>query len=172
MLRQIRRVILFGAAWVASLLACTRQESPPAPVRPPAPSATAARAAPNEKPVAYDVTFVVQTPPKGDQPGEVVATVKAREGFHVNAEYPTNFQPGENAAGHFEKKRYDFKDNVQSTPCPSSAAETCEVKSAIAFKSSTEGPQKVSGVLAFSVCNPDQCLIEKVPVSAELTLAQ
>lgn len=102
----------------------------------------------------------------------MVATITAREGFHVNAEYPTNFQPGENAAGHFEKKRYDFKDNAQRTPCASAAAETCAVKAAIPFKSSTEGPQKVSGVLAFSVCNPDQCLIEKVPVSADLTLAQ
>ncbi|MBX7116794.1 MAG: hypothetical protein K1X64_20880 [Myxococcaceae bacterium] len=129
-------------------------------------------AAVKEQPTAYDITFKVQTLPMGEQPGEVLATIKARQGFHVNTEYPTNFQPGDNAAGHFEKKRYDFKDNVQSVSCAAAATETCELTTAIPFRSATEGPQKVNGVLSFSVCNPDQCLIEKVPVSAELTLVQ
>jgi hypothetical protein len=38
----------------------------------------------------------------------------------------------------------------------------------VPFQAKAKGPGRAAGVVALSVCNPDLCLIEKVPVSAAI----
>lgn len=146
------------------IVACTRQEAAPPPARAAPPAA-----APKEKAVAYDVALQVSVAPKGEDPGEVTASIKARDGFHINADYPMNFQPAGGDAGvSFEKARYELKENVEKAGCAGAAEEICELKAKIPFRAAGAGARKVAGVLAFSVCNPEQCLIEKVQVAADV----
>ena len=36
----------------------------------------------------------------------------------------------------------------------------------LGFTAAATGETRLSGTVAFSVCNPDRCLIEKVPLTA------
>lgn len=96
--------------------------------------------------------------------GELVAEVSAGEGFKLNAEYPVNFRPDKNSAGiQFDQPKYDLT-GAEKTACEHSAKDHCAFKAKIPFSAQAAGNEKVAGTLAFSVCNPDRCLIEKVPV--------
>jgi hypothetical protein len=154
------------AAIALAIVSCTRQEAARSGAAAP-PTVSGQKA----KPVAYHAALKVSVAPQGDAPGEVVASIKTRDGFHINAEYPMSFQPAGGDGGvSFEKTRYELKENVEMTACAGAAAESCELKAKIPFRvvGTGVGAQKVAGVLAFSVCNPEQCLIEKVELAAGL----
>lgn len=91
----------------------------------------------------------------------------AGPGFHLNSEYPINFQPrAEDGGAQFAQARYDLKDLLQRTACSDHPNETCAGKATLPFEPSGAG--QVTGTFAFSVCNPEKCLIEKVPVAVKL----
>lgn len=96
--------------------------------------------------------------------GEVTASVKAKPGFHVNAEYPLAFRP-EAVDGDvtFAGERVALEPKVK-TPCVEKAEDVCALEAPVPFKTKETAEPKVSGVLAFSVCSADKCLIEKVPL--------
>jgi hypothetical protein len=124
-------------------------------------------AAPLQKP--FEVAGLVQGPVQVGDGGVLELKLVAREGYKVNSEYPVNFKPqGSSDSLSFESQRFDFKDAAEAKACASSPKDVCELRAKVPFAAKAEGPARVAGVLAFSVCNPDACLIEKLPVSVEV----
>ena len=89
--------------------------------------------------------------------------VAAKGGFHVNLEYPTAFLPVADATADLGGARIDLSGALEKKPCAARPAETCEASAAIPFVA--RGTSRLSGYLAFSVCDPKVCLIEKVPLA-------
>jgi hypothetical protein len=61
--------------------------------------------------------------------------------------------------------RVALGDGAQRTPCADHPEETCTVSSPLPFTTPRIGEARLTGTVAFSVCNPDRCLIEKVRLS-------
>ena len=155
MLGQVRQLSLV-LALALGLVACKRNESPPA----------GGGARPAD---AFEVGLSAPASAAVGEKAEAMVSLTARKGFHVNAEYPHSFRPGESSAGiHFDATRYDLKDSSERTPCQGAPEETCALRARVPFQATAKGAQRVAGVLAFSVCNPEICLIEKVPLSASV----
>lgn len=124
----------------------------------------AARVPPRD---AFEVTASAPAEVPAGEQADLTVRLVSRSGYHVNAEYPHTFRPGESSAGvRFEAERYDLQDRSERTACETAKDETCAVVARIPFRVTEAGPQKAAGILAFSVCNPEVCLIEKVPLSA------
>ncbi len=113
----------------------------------------------------YLAKAVVQDGAMVGEPATRTVSVEARGGFHVNAEYPMNFQPEKSASVDYAKKRFDKADGLEFKPCAKAEKETCRASLPVKFVAKAEGPATLSGVLAFSVCTEAQCLIEKVPLT-------
>src|SRR5206468_6045811 len=91
--------------------------------------------------------------------------IVARAGYHVNLEYPTVFRPVDSPGVDFGKERISLSETLARTPCTDHPDDACAVSSSLAFTARAKGRVRVAGTLAFSVCNPERCLIEKVPLS-------
>jgi len=101
--------------------------------------------------------------------GEVVVEVTARNGFHVNDEYPHSFRPTQGVEGvRFGADRFDLRQGWERTPCPAEPDHACAVRTRVPFQATAKGARRAEGVVALSVCNPEICLIEKVSVSAPI----
>lgn len=101
--------------------------------------------------------------------GEVVVEVTARNGFHVNDEYPHSFRPTQGVEGvRFGAERFDLRQGWERTPCPAEPDHACAVRARVPFQATAKGARRAEGVVALSVCNPEICLIEKVSVSAPI----
>lgn len=97
-------------------------------------------------------------------PGVAVASVVAREGFHVNPDYPVAFKPAAESTVKFGGERVPLDDG-RKKPCAAKAEDACQVDFDLPFIAGEPGSNSVRGVLAFSVCSADKCLIEKVPLT-------
>ena len=157
-----------------SLSACKNQ-APPAPeataeAAPPAAAASAA-AAPTPAPAAADpvaapataasskyseAPFDVEIQAKGayasGQPGAAEIVIVAKPPFHANDKYPYKFKLNETAGLKFANLVVE-KDAVK--------VEKTRATLAVPFTPEAAGKHTVSGKLFFSVCNEDQCLVEK-----------
>jgi hypothetical protein len=152
MLGQIRELSLLALALLLAA-GCKKSDAPPS-------SASANLAA-----AKTGSEFAVKSAVAGGNQLELELT--AGPGFHLNAEYPINFQPRvEDGGAKFTEARYDLKDRLERTACADHPDETCAGKARLPFEPSGAG--MVSGVFAFSVCNPEKCLIEKAPVAVKL----
>jgi hypothetical protein len=152
--------VALGALAAFAALACPQSE----PKRE-APVAKAPERAP------FEVSASIAQPVAPGARGELTATLVTRDGFKVNPDYPLNFRPeGGTANVKFERARFDLQDAVEKAPCATKPADACEARARIPFTAAEAGPARASGVLAFSVCNPDKCLIEKVSISAEASI--
>jgi hypothetical protein len=162
MLRQVRELILIP---LLVLAACTK-EAAPAPAPAPAPTAEkkAAPAADN-----YALSIEARAPYTAGKEALAAITVSAKNGFHVNPDYPVAFKPEGFEAVKFAEERVRLQPG-QKTPCAEKAEDACTVEFPLALTPEKAGPAKVAGVLAFSVCSADKCLIEKVPLSLALTV--
>jgi hypothetical protein len=101
----------------------------------------------------------------------LVARVEARKGFHINAEYPVNFRPQNNTDGvKFEKERYPLHESAERIPCGKGSEHACELRATVPFTALSPGEQRVAGILAFSVCTEEKCLIEKAPIEVLLSV--
>lgn len=140
MLRQIRQLTF--AALVAA--GCTKE--------------TPARAA---APKPFVVTLTAK------QPGVASAVVVAKEGYHVNPDYPVAFKPAPESTVTFASERLALGTGTR-TPCAAPhEADACQAAFDVPF-TAAPGAQTVQGTLAFSVCSADTCLIEKMPLTLAL----
>lgn len=160
MLRQVRQLSL--AALV--LAGCTKESAPaaPPPAAAPAPVVEKKPAPTEEK--NYEVSLSSPALKAGQESSASVITVTATNGFHVNPEYPVSFRPEGSEAVKFSGERVALTAGTK-TPCAAKAEDACKVEFPLPLTPETAGPAKVAGVVAFSVCSEDKCLIEKVPLS-------
>lgn len=158
---------LFPLALLA-FSACAREASPP-----PAPSATkppppASRPGPTAEAPEYAVTIV--GPGSATVGAEAAAriTITARAGLKVNQEYPVAFRP----EGHEGVRFGDGKVKLtlsELEPCPGKPADACAAKATLPFVPERAGASTVAGVLQFSVCDAERCLIEKAALALPVT---
>jgi hypothetical protein len=128
--------------------------------------------APPTKPVgsraegeAYQVSLV---PPPSAKPGAaatVRVVVAARGPYHVNRDYPTNFRVDKGSTAVFSGEKVPLGEGAERTPCKDFPGEACALSAPLPFRAAASGETRIAGVVAFSVCNADRCLIEKVPVA-------
>ena len=154
MLRQIRQLSLLALA----LAACTKDPAP----------------TPQKKPVAeegpaYELSLAASGPWAAGKDSNATVTVTAKPGFHVNPEYPVTFKPEGFEAVKFAGERVALTPGTK-TPCADKAEDACKVEFPLAVTPEKAGPAKVAGIVAFSVCSADKCLIEKVPVTLAIAV--
>lgn len=88
----------------------------------------------------------------------------SRAGYHVNLEYPMAFLPSREATVKFQGARVPLKP-VSTAPCRGDQREVCSVSLELPYTLPSSGSARVAGVLAFSVCSAERCLIQRVPLS-------
>ena len=113
--------------------------------------------------------LVVLEPPATARAGEAATArvvVTARGSYHVNRDYPMAFRPDAASTARFAGERVALGEGAARTACRDFPGEDCTVSAPLAFTAPPSGETRLSGTAAFSVCNPDRCLIEKVPLSA------
>jgi len=161
-----------------SLSACKNQ-APPAPeasaeaaATPPGPApATASAATPaaaDPAPAApaaskyNEAAFDLELKPKGDyaagKAAEADIVLNAKAPFHVNQQYPYKFKLKE-APGVTYPNMVVAKDAVKLEPARATLP--------VAFTAEA-GKHTVSGLLSFSVCTDDKCVIEKRELALEI----
>ena len=100
-------------------------------------------------------------------PGLAAVKIEARAGFHVNPDYPVAFKPtAAPGAVRFTRERLPLSDG-RATPCTDKAEDACAMEFDLSYPPE-EGASSLQGVVAFSVCSADKCLIEKVPLTLAL----
>ena len=121
--------------------------------------------------VEKEAFLVALEPPAGVKAGEAATArivVTARGSYHVNRDYPMAFRPDAASTARFPGERVALGEGAAWTPCAATPGEGCQVSAPFGFTAPAGGETRLSGVAAFSVCNPDRCLIEKVPLSASV----
>ena len=110
--------------------------------------------------------------PRGAHVGvraELEIFVEAQGGYHLNDDYPINFKPTGTQAARFDAPRIDRSAATLST-CARDATHKCTARMPVAFVATVAGPAQLGGTLAFSACSDAQCLIQKVVVSAPISI--
>jgi len=179
--RTPRGVRLAGliALGTLSVLAACKNQTPPAAEATAEPAAKApvavgvAAAAPSpaaaEPPATAaaskysEAAFDVVLQPKGaytsGQAGAAEIVVSAKPPFHANDKYPYKFKLNEAPGLKFANLVVD-KDAVK--------VEKTNATLSVALTPERAGKHTVSGKLFFSVCNEDQCLVEKRDLALEI----
>jgi hypothetical protein len=148
------------AALAAS--ACTKDEGRSAEA-----SAATADGRREERP-EYVVELLPPDPVAAGGSGAVVVRVAAKGVYHVNPDYPLAFTPDAVDGLSFAAKRIALSDSAERTPCKDSEKDMCEARAKVPF--TAEKPAKLTGVLAFSICEPERCLIEKARLSVAVAV--
>jgi hypothetical protein len=115
---------------------------------------------------AFQVALV---PPASVKPGAAATArvvVIARGPYHVNRDYPASFRVDKGSTAVFPGEKVPLGEGAERTPCKDFPGESCSLSAPLPFRAAASGETRIAGVVAFSVCNPDRCLIEKVPVAA------
>lgn len=161
MQRQVPELISL-LALLAIAPACQKSEQPQA-----GGTASPLRGTGDEFALTADVGGDVST----GSTAELVTRVEAKKGFYINAEYPISFRPEKSSEGvRFEQDRYALADSAERTPCEKKPENACTFRAKVPFTATSPGEQTVAGILAFSVCNPERCLIEKQPVEVKVSV--
>lgn len=105
-------------------------------------------------------------------PAHVEMEVTSRAGFHLNDDYPLNFKPKPSSAAKFERPRIDRGDGITFETCQSDPAHRCLAHIPVTFTPTVVGEMEVSGTLAFSVCDPDRCLIKKIELTVPVLVSK
>lgn len=98
----------------------------------------------------------------------LVVELTARAGFHVNEDYPLSFRPAKSEGAEPLKPRFDRADGLALERCKEQPAHACGARLPVVFVVSRAERVEVKGTFAFSVCDPNRCLIQKVELSATL----
>jgi hypothetical protein len=146
-------------ALVVALTGCTKD--PVAPQPPPASAKEPTRSPDADQ---YAVALVARAPYAAGQESSAVITIAAKNGFHVNPDYPMVFKPQGQVGVRFAEERIKLT-WAGKTPCPAKAEDACAVEVPVALTPEKAGSATVAGLVAFSVCNPEHCLIEKIPLT-------
>lgn len=126
---------------------------------PPSTSSASSSSAKSDAP-AFTATLKVAGPYKVGEPGTLQAVVVAVAPHHVNAEYPFKFAYDKTPAGVTYPK--PVVTDVKRTEM--------EATLDVPFTPESKGEVTVSGTCSLSVCTADACVIEKVPLSAKVTV--
>jgi len=145
---------------------------PPTPAAPAAEAATPAAAAAKVEPAAAaapaaakysEAPFDVEIQPKGaytsGQAGAAEIVVTAKPPFHANDKYPYKFKLNETPGLKYAALVVD-KDAVK--------VEKMKATVSVPLTPEKAGKHTVSGKLFFSVCNDDQCLVEKRDLALDI----
>lgn len=177
-----RGLCLVSVIALGSLSACKNQPPPaaeasaePTPAAPPVAAAAAAPAAApgNAEPAAAapvtaaskysEAPFDVVIQPKGayssGQAGAAEIVISAKPPFHANDKYPYKFKLNEAPGLKFANLVVD-KDAVK--------VEKTTATLSVPFTPESAGKHTISGKLFFSVCNEDQCLVEKRDLALDI----
>lgn len=147
---------------------CKKDEAAaPAPASTAAPTTPAGPAGASVDAPEYAVTLSAPALKAGAE-AQATFAISAKGTFHVNPDYPLAFTPAgsQNVKFAAEKVKLAFGDK---TPCAAKAEDACAVAVPLAVTAEQAGPGKVAGTLAFSVCDPERCLIQKVPLALAVT---
>jgi hypothetical protein len=160
--------LLLGS--LLALASCTKETPPPPAPKPAEPARPAAevKPAPLES-ETYALAIAPDGAWKAGVEGRAKVTVTAKPPLHVNPEYPVAFKPDGAEAVKFAGDRVPLAAAAR-TPCPDKAEDTCAAEFLLAVTPGQAGAAKVAGVLSFSVCSADRCLIEKVPMTLAVTV--
>jgi hypothetical protein len=106
-----------------------------------------------------------------DHKGKIVVLEWFNPGcpFVVNSHtkgYPMSFRPAPAATATFQGEKVALGEGADRTSCADPPGEACAVSAPLRFTAREAGEARVAGTVAFSVCSPERCLIEKVPLSA------
>ncbi|MEW5740259.1 MAG: hypothetical protein AB1938_15105 [Myxococcota bacterium] len=144
-----------------ALAGCAKEKS----AEPAAAGAPKAPASREERP-EYVVELLPGEAVAAGTEGAVVVHVAGKGHYHVNADYPLAFTPDPVDGLRFKDKRIALSESAEKTMCSDSQKDVCEVRAKapfIADKAAT-----LSGLLAFSICEPERCLIEKVRLAVSV----
>jgi hypothetical protein len=130
--------------------------------------ATAAPPADRAAGEAFEVALVAPPAVRAGARGTARVVLSARGPYHVNRDYPASFRPGAASTAIFPGARVALGDGAERTPCRDFPGEACTVSLPLPFTAAASGETRIAGVVAFSVCNPDRCLIEKVPLAVSV----
>ncbi|MEI9938838.1 MAG: hypothetical protein WDO69_16590 [Pseudomonadota bacterium] len=149
--------------------ATAQEPAPSAPVAASAATAAAAAADPAAAPAAAAASQYSEAPfdlviqPKGayasGQAGAAEIVISAKPPFHANDKYPYKFKLNEAPGLKFANLVVD-KDAVK--------VEKTRATLSVGFTPESAGKHTVSGKLFFSVCNDDQCLVEKRDLTLDI----
>jgi len=153
-----------------ALLGCSSPGgNAPAPVAAP-PAASSASPVPpagsRAEGEAFLVALELPATPRAGEAATARIVVTARGPYHVNRDYPMAFRPDAASTARFAGERVALGEGAVRTACRDFPGEDCTVSAPLAFTAPPSGETRLSGTVAFSVCNPDRCLIEKVPLAA------
>ncbi len=137
----------------------------PAPVAA-APPPAVVPAGPRAEGEAFQVGLEMPASARAGEAASARVVLKARGPYHVNRDYPMSFRPDNPATITFKGEKVALGEGAERTPCADHPAEACTVSAPLGFTAREAGEARVAGTVAFSVCNPERCLIEKVPLSA------
>lgn len=123
-------------------------------IEPAAADATPAASHINE--ANFEVRFSGKDAYEAGKPADATITIDAKAPFHVNDKYPYKFKLKEASGLQFPSPVVG-KDAAK--------VEKMRVTMPVAFVPAAAGKHTLSGVLSFSVCTDDKCLIEKRDLS-------
>lgn len=110
---------------------------------------------------AADGNFAITAAPQGavtvGAAGRAEITLEGRNGYHVNAEYPIQLTIQPPAGVELAKATLVRED--------ASTFEEARAVFPVVFTPREAGHKEFSGELSFSVCNPQNCLMERRPVT-------
>jgi hypothetical protein len=154
---------------VLALSACKKEEAvAPKPLPMPVPSKVEAPPS-DEKP--YNVALDFNPPLRVGAEAIATITITAREGFHVNPDYPLSFKPVANEMFGVTGERMPLT-STEKTPCKEKADDNCEVKVPLKLTPKTAGVASFEGVLSFSVCSEEKCLTPKETLTLRADVVQ
>lgn len=108
-----------------------------------------------------DANFAITAAPQGTfavgGEGRAEVTLEGRNGYHVNQEYPIQLTLRPPAGVEVAKTTLARED--------ASTFEEARAVFPVALTPRAAGRHEVAGELSFSVCNPQNCLMERRPVS-------
>ena len=171
MLGQVRQLVP-----VLALLAvgCAKEPAPaatpstaaPAPAAPAEAKGPAAASASGD---AFELKLDAPTPVSAGGQGELTLQLRAKPGYKINSEYPHAFRPEKDSTVKFEGEKFGLA-NGAKTACEKKAEDTCSLEAKVPFKADAAGDGRASGIVAFSVCNDEVCLIEKIPLATVVSV--
>lgn len=120
---------------------------------------------------AYEVTLrPPDAPLRANVPARFVVEIATRSGFHLNDDYPIHFTPAPARHVTHRRARVDKEHGITTTPCGAEPTHACAAT--IPFEVvASRTPVTVAGEVAFSACDAEQCLIEKIDVTTLVSVA-
>jgi len=119
---------------------------------------------------AWRVRAAIVGPVVVGKPARLEVTLEARAPYHLNDDYPVNLKTANASGLQFDKARIDKADGIVVMPCAAEPAHACRAVVPATFTATSDA--RVGGVLAFSACDANQCLIEKIAVSAPVVVGK